>query len=206
MPDQKLMVDSRQKRRRVVWGEAHYREIQLGLSFRNVRQWKPPSIETREVMRRTVEAYLAGKLESFSDRKVGRNAMQRRVHRYTFQEEHPTRKGTRAVRSAECPLTIKFVSSVLYHSRDSECEDEDWDTGKPIKPWITISADDGSCVRVHAIMTNGDGPEEDDGLGKGVMDDETDDVDTEPDDEDTEEAVHGRGGEGRLKKKKRGRR
>ena len=211
MPPEKEMADSRTKRNRVIWGEAIYREVQKGLTFHNVRSFKPPSPGIRVVMKRTVEAYIAGELEPFSSREIGNRSMQRRVYKYTYQENHPTKPGIRATRSAEIPMEMKYLSSILYHSRDAECEAEDWETGAVVKPWIAVSADDGSAVRLLALVgaENGDEPEADDsGLGKTVLDEEDAGVGggtplTDDDDEDTDESIHGRGGEGKLKRKKR---
>jgi hypothetical protein len=154
MPEsaERIYQDTRKKRIRTVWGEAAYREVERGLNVEVRRSFKIPSPEVRAIMNRTVEAYLAGEIEPFSSKEVGHRNAQRRMHRYMYQTDHPKKKGRRCWRSAEVPLEKRFISSVFYHTRDEDNEEADWETGEPVKPWVTISACDGSGVRIHAVL------------------------------------------------------
>jgi len=154
--EETIREDTRKKRVKTVWGEATYREAARGLNIEVRRSMKIPSKEVRAIMVRTVDAYLAGKIEPFGGREVGHKNAQRRTHRYMFRTNGP--KGGLVWRSAECELEKRYLSSVFFHTRDDACEEADWTTGEPVKPWITISACDGSGVRVHAVMDEGEVP------------------------------------------------
>jgi hypothetical protein len=195
MPPEKEMVDSRKTRIRTVWGQAVYKDVLVGLNERIVRTFKPPSPEIRSIMKRTVEAYLAGKLEPFGGRELGHRCAQRRVHRYTYQEPHPKKPGLRATRSAECELAFRYLCGIYYYERDGDHETHNWETGEPVMPWVAMCASDGSSVRLLALM-NGDGKDD---LGSDAVEE----MDGEPEEvEEFEEDE--RISEKKAKKKRRG--
>ena len=172
---ERIYDDTRKKRIKSVWGEATYHEVMRGLNQHIVRRFKIPTKVTRTIMERTLSAYLAGEIEPFSGREVGHRCMQRRKHRYMYRTDHPGVNGRKCWRSAEVALERKFISSVFYHGRDEECQEADWETGEPIKPWVTISACDGSAVRVLALL-NGDSRPSSDTEGEVDLDDEEEEM------------------------------
>lgn len=181
---EKVYQDTRKRRIRQVWGEAHYREVERqNLEIEMRRHFKIPTKETRTIMERTVEAFLAGKLEPFKVKAVGHNNAARRMHRYMYQTDHPKKRGKKCWRSAEVELERRFLSSIFFHTRDEQNEEADWETGEPVKPWISISACDGSAVYLYAIM-NGDEPP---GDPEEEPEEETEETGDDPEDSGEEE-------------------
>jgi hypothetical protein len=186
----KIYDDTRKRRTRTLWGEATYHEVAKGLGVDVVRRYKVPGPEIRKIMQRTVKAFLDGKIEPFKIKKVGHNIAARRVHGYSFQTDHPRKKGLKCWMSAECKLEMRYLLSVLYHGRDDQNEALDWETGEPVKPWITASASDGSAVYLWALMED-------------LPDDEDDTDDTDDTDDPVNEGEESSGPKKKKKKKKR---